>query len=318
MLAITREREFQSTRPRGARLEDLHGTRQAAGVSIHAPAWGATVVALHYHTVSFEVSIHAPAWGATSFLLIEFTRSGFVSIHAPAWGATRLWRSAAWWETVSIHAPAWGATQVLQRLLWALLVSIHAPAWGATPAGAGGWLSAGGFNPRARVGRDVRPRRGASAGTRFNPRARVGRDLPVLNASRATNSFNPRARVGRDSLDRSHDLRKITFQSTRPRGARPVLLERHGCLRKRFNPRARVGRDDGHGPTRPRVQGFNPRARVGRDVGFTDSTGGRSAFQSTRPRGARLGMASRPPVGRRVSIHAPAWGATISRQVPDV
>ena len=42
MLAITREREFQSTRPRGARLEDLHGTRQAAGVSIHAPAWGAT------------------------------------------------------------------------------------------------------------------------------------------------------------------------------------------------------------------------------------------------------------------------------------
>ena len=34
-------------------------------VSIHAPAWGATVVA-HYAAPLRHVSIHAPAWGATA------------------------------------------------------------------------------------------------------------------------------------------------------------------------------------------------------------------------------------------------------------
>jgi hypothetical protein len=33
---------FQSTRPRGARLARYHDVRIEAGVSIHAPAWGAT------------------------------------------------------------------------------------------------------------------------------------------------------------------------------------------------------------------------------------------------------------------------------------
>ena len=34
-----------------------------------------------------EVSIHAPAWGAT-IIAIEGATFFFVSIHAPAWGAT--------------------------------------------------------------------------------------------------------------------------------------------------------------------------------------------------------------------------------------
>ena len=33
-------------------------------------------------------------------------------------------------------------------------------------------------------------------------------------------------------------------------------------------------------------------------------------FQSTRPRGARLGGGIQVEVGKVVSIHAPAWGAT--------
>ena len=100
-----------------------------------------------------EVSIHAPAWGATvdcelAQLIYE------VSIHAPAWGAT--WRANAAFreETVSIHAPAWGATHSVRKAVSELafqsthphgvrltsppmqetrtMVSIHAPAWGAT------------------------------------------------------------------------------------------------------------------------------------------------------------------------------------------
>ena len=57
-------------------------------VSIHAPAWGATV-AVPLTTKDKDVSIHAPAWGATRELTY-YTGSICVSIHAPAWGATKL------------------------------------------------------------------------------------------------------------------------------------------------------------------------------------------------------------------------------------
>ncbi len=94
------------------------------GVSIHAPARGATKRQHHNQ----QVSIHAPARGALqSIIQFQSTRphgarrapfrhtrhneSG-VSIHAPARGATATITSAAKSSarTVSIHAPARGAT----------------------------------------------------------------------------------------------------------------------------------------------------------------------------------------------------------------
>ncbi len=36
------------------------------GVSIHAPAWGATNVN-NTNWAAYDVSIHAPAWGATTY-----------------------------------------------------------------------------------------------------------------------------------------------------------------------------------------------------------------------------------------------------------
>ena len=99
------------------------------------------------------------------------------------------------------------------------------------------------------------------------------------------------------------------FQSTRPRGARPLYSVQicPGCLG--FNPRAHVGRDweQAHGPipkgmfqsTRPRgarqrcagiaaeCACFNPRAHVGRDS-MPQGCRSQGLFQSTRPRGARL------------------------------
>ena len=80
------------------------------------------------------------------------------------------------------------------------MVSIHAPAWGATLT----------------VSRQKPERTG------FNPRARVGRDLLALVAHcTACGSFNPRARVGRDAGLVVSKISKRKFQSTRPRGARP-------------------------------------------------------------------------------------------------
>ena len=66
-----------------------------------------------------------------------------------------------------------------------------------------------------------------------------------------------------------HQIRVNSFQSTRPRGARRYGRTRH-ALDRRFNPRARVGRD------------------------------------------LRGKVAAR--IARHVSIHAPAWGATFPQK----
>src|SRR5947209_10369182 len=56
------------------------------------------------------------------------------------------------------------------------LVSIHAPAWGATRAPLPSAASAGGFNPRSRVGSDALPLFRGRWSLSFNPRSRVGSD----------------------------------------------------------------------------------------------------------------------------------------------
>ena len=168
----------------------------------------------------------------------------------------------------------------------------------------------------------------------FNPRARVGRDAAGTLPCPAQSGFNPRARVGRDRTMVSTSAFQAEFQSTRPRGARPDIRRashlprlvsihapawgatpasrrlRSRCCR--FNPRARVGRDlraYGNGPQVTLFQSTRPRgARLDPD----HVSSNRQKFQSARPRGARLGRDPRGGARVRVSIHAPAWGATVS------
>ena len=129
---------FQSTRPRGARLFDHSAPHVDRWVSIHAPAWGATV------------------WSMTIFPVVCcFNPRARVGRDQGRVGQ----RAAA---RVSIHAPAWGATLRATHAPQGRLVSIHAPAWGATPC----------------------PPRYAGATARFNPRARVGRDRRRLQGRR--------------------------------------------------------------------------------------------------------------------------------------
>ena len=78
---------FQSTRPRGARLDLLGGGLHVADVSIHAPTRGATREN-RLLLVAFDVSIHAPTRGATRIGLAN-PHMAVVSIHAPTRGATR-------------------------------------------------------------------------------------------------------------------------------------------------------------------------------------------------------------------------------------
>ncbi len=129
--------------------------RRLINVSIHAPAWGATVTNALRAGVPI-VSIHAPAWGATFKSMAIINGIVEVSIHAPAWGATsRITGDIFIPFSVSIHAPAWGATarpcfcakyqpkfqsthphgvrpKCTSLVAIPMLVSIHAPAWGAT------------------------------------------------------------------------------------------------------------------------------------------------------------------------------------------
>ena len=59
-----------------------------AAISIHAPTWGATLLAGLLVWV-LCISIHAPTWGATTISVGDQTYS-VISIHAPTWGATAL------------------------------------------------------------------------------------------------------------------------------------------------------------------------------------------------------------------------------------
>ena len=105
--------------------------------------------------------------------------------------------------------------------------------------------------------------------------------------------FNPRAREGRDACARMAFQQRDGFQSTRPRGARRRVAAQLAALR----------------------DGFNPRAREGRDIHSSVGSLARMArFQSTRPRGARPVNGSAICGGNRVSIHAPARGATSTRR----
>jgi len=71
---------FQSTHPHGVRQEYAIGMEASYCVSIHAPAWGAT---LYKDLIKQRalVSIHAPAWGATRNFTTFYRLGWFQSTH---------------------------------------------------------------------------------------------------------------------------------------------------------------------------------------------------------------------------------------------
>ncbi len=233
---------------------------------------------------------------------------------------------------VSIHAPARGATTITSRPLRVsrrfnpraregrdrgqagsnrrrLGVSIHAPARGATRA-SGYWFQGHFVSIHA-------PARGATICRYpwhrqylcFNPRAREGRDWHLDRRRQAHRRFNPRAREGRDLECPGQPWQLSRFQSTRPRGARHRLAA-SPCTDLGFNPRAREGRDARQVRTRPGLFCFNPRAREGRDGRPRRTLQPRQRVSIHAPaRGATVRV-RHVRAGREVSIHAPARGAT--------
>ncbi len=120
----------------------------------------------------------------------------------------------------------------------------------------------------------------------FNPRAHAGRDIQrsgvclydkvsIHAPTRGATSSNPA------------NYMPIVFQSTRPRGARRSPLGNPLPILG-FNPRAHAGRDVYFLNNKASAMCFNPRAHAGRDAPTGPIPPGFNAFQSTRPRGARL------------------------------
>ena len=122
-------------------------------VSIHAPAWGATLN-FDGEAVTCEVSIHAPAWGATELEEVCVETGASFNPRARV-GRDRL-KGVVNGELVCFNPRARvGRDEKKAAAARENGVSIHAPAWGATWAQVGSGLSISGFNPRARVGRDT-------------------------------------------------------------------------------------------------------------------------------------------------------------------
>ena len=194
-------------------------------------------------------------------------------------------------DEVSIHAPAWGATGGLggPEFGRVRVVSIHAPAWGATQVD---------FFPPFHPDVSIHaPAWGATAMTadfnagtkRFNPRARVGRDLNFISTptgvsfvsihAPAWGATNPGAEIA--------VLPSVSIHAPAWGATKDEVLD--ALAVKAFQ------------STRPRG------ARQFADHALQTPC---QRFQSTRPRGARLLAVSSQPAEDRVSIHAPAWGAT--------
>jgi len=225
---ILREvQKFQSTRPRGARLLHYAVTLPPIGVSIHAPTWGATL-RLSLILVIYKVSIHAPTWGATLHPHAHHLHNRRFNPRAHVGRDAGHQLIPLRRQKVSIHAPTWGATPLMVIACGVEPVSIHAPTWGATQASMPSPVPNISFNPRAHVGRD-----------RWDS----------LNSVCCYVSIHAPT-WGATLMPFSKRSFSLLFQSTRPRGARPLPFASVDSGIG-FNPRAHVGRD----PLKPVLKG---------------------------------------------------------------
>ena len=142
------------------------------------------------------------------------------------------------------------------------------------------------FNPRSHEGSDMidteslqksiisihAPTRGATQAVRqrqkrlcnFNPRSHEGSDQKRRTLSPTIQDFNPRSHEGSDSNVTMYFEARNKFQSTLPRGERPVAVINFPGDRN-FNPRSHEGSD---------LEDFRQGEKV-------------TQFQSTLPRGER-------------------------------
>ena len=193
------------------------------------------------------VSIHAPAWGATPRPLTGFLRHKSFNPRTRVGCDRRLPRpnSLLYWFQ-STH-PRGVRLAVLHLPAQLVRVSIHAPAWGATAAAHARRHALCGFNPRTRVGCDIRGDKEFGGDNWFqstHPRGvRPQAGVPEVEAQAWFQSTHPRGVRPGDRHPRDHQqpvsihapawgatscgsslMLARLFQSTHPRGVRHSLV----------------------------------------------------------------------------------------------
>ena len=158
---------FQSTHPRGVRRRDLPAYLCGRAVSIHAPAWGATVpdARRRVRVVGFNPRTRV---GCDRRLRSLSAMPGWFQSTHPR-GVRKHFSymaSRTFVQFQSTHPR--GVRPARPPRTWCrCAVSIHAPAWGATPRPSCLSMRPRCFNPRTRVGCDRSRRPASGPGRRF-------------------------------------------------------------------------------------------------------------------------------------------------------
>ena len=247
---------------------------RAAGVSIHAPARGATYL-FYILIIMIDVSIHAPARGATLKAVYKLRCYLYVSIHAPARGATRK------------PPPMASRTSLFQ--------STH-PRGVRRRHGVIFMVMNFRFNPRTRAGCDeLADTAPVCAVYGFNPRTRAGCDPAFGSRPRPDvhSCFNPRTRAGCDAVNQIIAPDYYLFQSTHPRGVRHAMNKKAQEIAKFQSTHPRGVRRNPLRKGVSAIASFNPRTRAGCDAGSPAGNSTPIPFQSTHPRGVRRGLFAR-------------------------
>ncbi len=190
---------------------------------------------------------------------------------------------------ISIHAPARGATLPAVRVRCRWKISIHAPARGATAFFAASSCASLVFQSTLPRGERLSRFSHEYILSNFNPRSREGSDAVGLNAELQHLHISIHAPARGATHHVVGGVGTLQFQSTLPRGER--RMEAH--LRDKKTPfQSTLPR----GERRPR---WFPRQAAAPE------------FQSTLPRGERQPAQRIPRGSERISIHAPARGATL-------
>ena len=189
------------------------------------------------------------------------------------------------------------------------------------------------FNPRTPVGCDFtrwcsRP----NCRLHFNPRTPVGCDYNAVTGLPWLIYFNPRTPVGCDVDGQiGHvELERISIHAPQWGATRcdvmddfeqVISIHAPSGVRLDEEPEpAPLGLISIHAPQWGATcqtmyplryrRDFNPRTPVGCDKAFREACMQAGVFQSTHPSGVRQGVPRGLHAGRRISIHAPQWGAT--------
>ncbi len=201
-----------------------------AGISIHAPQWGATRSAsLPWQPIYFNprtpVGCDAQTGkDAGDHFKFQSTHpsgvrpgpvpatavAGYFNPRTPVGCDLEMAAKRGDTEAISIHAPQWGATHALGHDNGAVGISIHAPQWGATAR-----LGQAGVHRPISI---HAPQWGATTITS------IGKS--------GAGDFNPRTPVGCDLHQLDVQLNIIKFQSTHPSGVR--LGVRRACDGQQF------------------------------------------------------------------------------------